>query len=249
MTDADLAQRLFELELHGFTLLEGVLSAAETAALRAAGERLLASHGEDMAFHGLAGHIANLPVLDPVYFPVIDHPRVLPLLEAAIGPDLVLASLNSRVVRPGEGAQAFHADVPLQLRKHGAPVMMNTIWMLDDFTLDNGATRIVPGSHRSALPAPPEGLEIPLVHQAVAPAGSVLAFNGQCWHAGGANRARRPRHALFGHYRVAPWMRFQCDPHRGFDPAWWPLLSARQKRLLRMHKGLDHPYSCDWDEV
>jgi len=44
-------------------------------------------------------------------------------------------------------------------------------------------------------------------------------------------------------------MRFQCDPHRGFRPAWWGRLSERQKRLMRMHKGLGHPHSSDWDEV
>ncbi|MFP6744657.1 MAG: phytanoyl-CoA dioxygenase family protein [Alphaproteobacteria bacterium] len=37
-------------------------------------------------------------------------------------------------------------------------------------------------------------------------AGSVLVFNGQCWHAGGANHSDTPRPALFGHYRVRPWM-------------------------------------------
>ena len=246
---SDLEQQLFDIEIFGFTLVRDVLSAAEVAAIRAVNERLLNSDGEDLVFHGRAGHITNLPTLDPVYFPCIDHPKVLPLLEAVMGHELILASLNSRVVRPGEDRQSLHADVPEQFHRHGAPVMMNTAWMLDDFTEENGATYIVPGSHHSARRQPPEGLAVEFVHRAVAPAGSVLAFNGQCWHAGGENRTTHSRHALFGHYRVAPWIRFQCDPHRGFPPEWFAQLTDRQKELMRMHKGLGHEHSSDYDEV
>lgn len=249
MATSAVEQHLFEVELYGFTVIEGVLDPDAVARLRATNERLLESAGSDLDFHGRAGHVANLPALDAVYHPCIDHPRVLPVLEAAMGRDLILASLNSRVVRPGESEQGLHSDVPGQLRRPGAPIMMNTIWMLDDFTLENGATRLVPGSHRNDSDGPPPGRSVDLVHRAVAAAGSVLAFYGQCWHGGGANLSGRPRHALFGHYRVASWMRFQCDPHRGFDPAWLSRLSERQKRLMRMHKGLGHPHSCDWDEV
>lgn len=244
-----LDQHLFELETYGFTLVPEVLSGAQVAALRAVNERLLAARGEDLVFHGRAGHLTNLPALDPIYFPCIDHPRVLPLLEAAMGRALILASLNSRVVRPGEGAQGFHSDVPEQLRRPGAPIMMNAVWLLDEFTEANGATRLVPGSHRSERSEPPAGAEVTLVHRALGPAGSVFVFDGRCWHAGGANRTNRARHALFGHYRVAPWMRFQCDPHRGFPPDWVGRLSERQTELLRLHKGLGHPTSCDYDEV
>ncbi len=245
----DLRQALFEIDVHGFTVLDGVLDRAEVAAIRAVNERLLESHGEDLVFHGRAGHITNLPTLDPIYFPLIDHPRVLPLLEAVMGPELILGSLNSRIVRPGDEAQEWHGDVPDQLQRHGAPVMMNTLWMLDDVSEANGATRIVPGSHRALRRHPPEGIEVKFAHQLSAPAGSVLAFNGQCWHAGGANRTDRNRHVLFGHYRVATRMRFQADPHRNFPPAWFDLLNERQKRLMRMHKGLGHPTSSEYDEV
>src|SRR5262245_9032731 len=144
-----LVQQLLEIETYGFTLLADVLSDAEVGALRAVNERLLASHGEDLLFYGRAGHVINLPTRDPLYFQCIDHPRVLPLLEAAMGRDLILASLNSRVVRPDDPAQGFHSDVPPQLRRPGPPIMMNTVWMLDEFTEANGATAIVIGSHQS----------------------------------------------------------------------------------------------------
>jgi ectoine hydroxylase-related dioxygenase (phytanoyl-CoA dioxygenase family) len=242
------AQHCFELETYGFTLLTGVLSEAEAGALRAVNERLLASHGEDLVFHGRAGHITNLPTRDPAYFPIIDHPRVLPLLEAMMGRELILASLNSRVVRPGEAPQGFHSDLPPQLRRPGPPIMMNTVWMLDEFTAENGATAIVVGSHLSARVEPPAAAELRFVHRAVGALGSVLVFDGRCWHAGGANRTGQARHGLFAHYRVAPWIRFQCDPHRGFPAEWFDRLTPRQRELLRMRKGVGHPTSSDYDE-
>lgn len=245
----DLRQALFEVELYGFTLIENVLSPDEVSALRAVNERLLEREGDDLEFMGRAGHIANLPTLDPIYFPLIDHPRVLPLLEAVMGEDLILASLNSRVVRPGEGRQSLHADVPERLHRSGAPVMMNSAWMLDDFTEDNGATVIVPGSHHMGRRTPPDDLVVTRTVRAIAPAGSVLLFNGQCWHAGRENLTDRPRHCLFGHYRIADWTRFQLDPHRAFPAAWFDRLTERQKRLMRMQKGLGHPHSSDYDEV
>lgn len=243
-----LERQVLEVELHGFTVVRDVLAPGEIAAIRAVNERLLAERDEDMDFNGRAGHVSNLPPLDPVYLPLIDHPRILPLLEAVMGRDLILGSLNTRVVRPGDGEQKLHADIPDRLRRPGAPVMMNTVWMLDDFTEETGATRIVPGSHRMATRHPPEGFEPPIVFRAIAPAGSVLVFNGQCWHAGGANRTNRNRHGLFGHYRISDWMRFQVDPHRGFPPEQFERLNQRQKELMRMTLGLGHPHAVDYDD-
>ena len=123
--------------------------------------------------------------------------------------------------------------------------MVNTVWLLDDFTEANGGTRIVPGSHRSGLAGPPEGIEVKHLHQLVAPAGSVLVFNGQCWHGGGANRTGEKRHALFGHYRKDALM-FQVDPHDGFSADWLEQLSPRQRQLLRMEEGASaHPHASD----
>ena len=126
--------------------------------------------------------------------------------------------------------------------------MMNTVWMLDEFTPEIGATRIVPGSHKSGYAQTPEGMKIKNVQTATAPIGSVLIFNGQCWHGGGANTSDRDRHALFGHYRNGSWMRFQCDPHHRFKPEWLNLLTERQKKLLRMENGLESKIAADFYE-
>ena len=122
--------------------------------------------------------------------------------------------------------------------------MMNTVWLLDDFSAANGGTRVVPGSHKSGLHTPPEGFTVPHVVQPEAPAGSVLVFNGQTWHGGGANTSDGNRHALFGHYSKHMLL-FQYDPHDAMPQEWYEQLTPRQTELLRMKNGLGADHAAD----
>jgi hypothetical protein len=263
--DAPMQQALFALDMHGFTVIPDVLDAAEIQDLRRINERVHPQHGDDSRHYGAAGHITNLPRRDPGYWKVLDHPAILPLLECVLGPDLIIASLNSRIIRPGDGPQRFHSDVPPALRRPGPPLMLNAIWMLDDFTIANGATLIVPGSHmhagnpdpgpkyardddhdqelrRAMFPAPE------VVRNVEGAAGSVIMFDGRCWHAGGHNSTDRNRHGLFANYRQGTWMRFGADPHEGFAADWHGQLNDRQKRLMRMDRGVGYPTGSDYRE-
>jgi ectoine hydroxylase-related dioxygenase (phytanoyl-CoA dioxygenase family) len=243
-------QKVLELQIYGFTIVEDVLSRAEVAELRDVVIREEGRIGVESSHRGSARHLANLIGLSPKFFSIIDHPAVLPLVEAIMGRDLILGSLNARVVRPGDGKQILHSDVPLPLHRYGTepPVMMNTIWPLHDYTRENGATCVVPGSHQSHLQEPPEGFETRHEVQAEVPAGSVIIINGQTWHGGGENRSSEKRAAMFGHYRYGQWMRFQCDPHDQFPEAWLSELSERQKALLRMTDGPTGRHGADFYE-
>ncbi len=242
MTEFDNA--IYELDVYGFTVVEGVLSNDQVASMRKVLMRLNDEKGEERSGEGSCRHVSNLPTLDPIFFPIIDHPRILPILEHHLEPSLILGSLNSRIVRPGDGDQGFHSDIPAEMLNMSSPVMMNTVWLLDDFSPENGGTRVVPGTHRSGLGHPPPGVDVKHYAQPAAPAGSVLVFNGQCWHAGGANHSTSNRHALFAHYRKRMLM-FQYDPHDGFPAEWHGLLTERQKEIMRMKHGVDTPRAAD----
>ncbi len=241
---SSIQQALYEVDIYGFTLVEDVLNAEEVAALRETLIRCEGEVGDEQKFLGKASHVANLPTLDPIFFPLVDHPKILPILEAVLGETIILGSLNARIVRPDDPQQGLHSDIRQDLLNMASPVMMNTVWLLDDFTSENGATRIVPGSHKSGMARPPEDMEIKHVAEAIAPAGSVLIFNGQCWHGGGLNRSGKNRHALFGHYRKNALV-FQVDPHDEFPVEWYDNLSDRQKELMRMGNGLGAPHAAD----
>lgn len=242
MTEAEKA--IQEIEVYGFTILERVLTKEQAVEMREALIRCEQKVGTDHKHRGAARHVSNLPTLDPIFFKAIDHPRVLPLLEHHLGESMIMGSLNSRIVRPGDGYQDLHSDIPVEMLNMDSPVMMNTVWMLDAFTSEVGATRCVPGTHKSGLGGPPEGLDLKHVAEAIAPIGSVLVFNGQTWHGGGKNTGDRNRHALFGHYRKRMLV-FQVDPHDDFPEEWFDQLTGRQKQLMRMSKGLGARHAAD----
>ena len=108
----ELEQAIQEIELYGFTLLESVLDSDTAAAMRQALIRCEQEHGTEHTHRGSARHVANLPVMDRIFHQCIDHPRVLPILEHFLEPSLILGSLNSRIVRPGDGFQDLHSDIP-----------------------------------------------------------------------------------------------------------------------------------------
>ena len=240
----DLQQAFLEMDVYGFTLLEDVLGPEEVGSLRDRLSYWESKVGGEQRFLGRAGEVTNLPTLEPIFHPLIDHARTMPVIEHVLGKAIILGSLNARIVRPGDPVQNLHGDIRADLLNASSPVMVNTVWLLDDFTAENGGTRVVPGSHKSGLASPPEGMVVKHMHQLIAPAGSVLVFNGQCWHGGGANQTDRKRHALFGHYRINALM-FQVDPHDGFSESWLDQLTPRQQELLRMNNGLGEPHASD----
>ena len=131
------------------------------------------------------------------------HPRVLAAAAHVLGNDLKLSSVNSRAALPGHGLQGLHADWHEAVQP-GHYQVCNSAWLLDDFTNENGATRLVPGSHRSgkrpedvmADPAAPHPDEMLLN----APAGTVVVFNAHMWHGGTLNRTGKPRRAVYSYW-------------------------------------------------
>jgi hypothetical protein len=127
-----------------------------------------------------------------------------PILEAShrvIGRPFKLSSLLARTLRPHSPAQPLHVD--FKSDADGWP-MVGFILMVDDFRADNGATRFVPGTHRS--PAIPSDLmKDPTANHegqvlACGLAGSVLLYNGSVWHGHTANSSDKPRRSIQGAY-------------------------------------------------
>ena len=133
------------------------------------------------------------------------HPLVLDVLDKYIGPCQLSAPVGI-AIGPGEKAQVLHCDDGIYpLPRPHKDVIINTMWALDPFTEENGATRVVPGSHRWVDERPDENT--PTVG-AVMPPGSVMFWGGSVYHGGGANNTDRPRLGVILEY-VAGWLRPQ----------------------------------------
>ena len=226
------------LDQNGYLPLANMLSPEQIARMRSRLDELIAAEGEDAGkeVHQEAGTIrlSDLVNKDPIFEVCFTHPRVLAGIAHVLNYDLKLSSLNSRAALPGEGLQALHADWSSPVAP-GAYQVCNSIWLLDDFIEQNGATRVVPGTHRSsslprdAMPDPKAAH--PHEQKILAPAGTVVIFNSHVWHGGTLNSTDRPRRALHSYFcrRNQPQ---QLDQRAYIRPATYQRLSEAERYIL-----------------
>ena len=191
------------LDEDGYLILSNMLSDAQIRALADCLDELLEEEGDEAGIevHQEEGtaRLANLVNKDPMFEICFRHPRLLAAIVHVLGPELKLNSLNSRAALPNAGLQGLHSDWSSPVAP-GDYYICNSGWLLDDFTAENGATRIVPGSHRSEK-RPQDELADPVSTQpdeiqVLAPAGSVLVFNSHLWHGGALNKTTAPRRVI-----------------------------------------------------
>lgn len=201
------SQEIRLLDKNGFVILPEVLTRSQVKSFADRLAELAQMEGEDAGkeVHQEVGtlRLANLINKDPRFDICYTHPSVLAAVKHILGINFKANSLNTRSALPGQGHQAFHMDWGPSKPEDWEPVLAglyqncNTIWMLDDFTAENGATRVVPGSHRFGR-TPSDGMPDPRAPHPdeillIAPAGTVVVFNAHLWHSGTQNKSARPR--------------------------------------------------------
>ncbi|HVU13183.1 MAG TPA: phytanoyl-CoA dioxygenase family protein, partial [Phototrophicaceae bacterium] len=153
VTDQTLTQaEKDQLDRDGFLPLANIMSADVIARINQRVTELIAAEGEEAGkeVHQEAGttRLSDLVNKDPIFEICFTNPRVLAGIAHVLKDNLKLSSLNFRAALPGFGLQGLHADWGGAVAPDDYFVC-NSIWLLDDFTASNGATRIVPGSQRS----------------------------------------------------------------------------------------------------
>lgn len=202
-TNTKFEQHLENIEKQGFTLIENAIEPELVEALNAALLRLEQQEQVQPGHNLFEGdhtiRIYNLLAKDPIFQHIPVHPQVLPIVEGVLNAGCLVSSLSSISIDPGESAQPIHADDTLiGLPRPHPPLVCNSMWALTDFTVANGATRIVPGSHR--FHDKPEYGSHPQSIPAEMPKGSVLVWNGSLWHGGGANNSDKRRVGIAMNY-------------------------------------------------
>jgi len=226
-------QQLDEL---GYLVLPGFVPPALLAVLRDRVEALWTEEGDDAGseFRPEAGarRLANLVDKGTLFADIVTLPKILACMEHVIGPGCKLSSLNARSTNPHNGdAQPWHADAGAIADDRGYWVC-NSVWMLDDFTEENGATRLIPRSHAwRRLPEPGNTGALPDEQLVTGQAGTVVIMNAHMWHGGTANRTDRCRRALHAFYtrEDKPQQQYQKALLR---PATVAALTPLQRRVL-----------------
>lgn len=228
-----------QLEEDGYYVLPGFLSPEEVARFNDRVEELFAAEadhaGAEFKNEPGARRLANMVNKGEMFEQAIQMPEVLECVEAVLGPDFKLSSLNIRSANPHNGcAQPLHVDSGALPDELGNSVC-NSVWMLDDFTETNGALRIVPGSHRwFRMPEPgarPEGEML-----VTGKAGTVVVMNAHMWHGGTENFTDRQRRAMHIYFTRGD------KPQQQYQKKWVrEEVQARLSPLGRKLLALDDP--------
>jgi ectoine hydroxylase-related dioxygenase (phytanoyl-CoA dioxygenase family) len=236
--------RMRQLDEEGYVVLESRMSEGLLHRLRTRILELFDEEGEN-AGHEFrteehAHRLANLVDKGEVFREAIALPDVVALVKHVLGGDCKLSSVNARSADPHtDVGQPLHVDMGAIPDAKGYWVC-NTVWLLDDFTSDNGPTRMIPGSHRWGT-RPQDVLDDPLAPHPqdvflIAPAGSIVVMNAHMWHGGTANRSASPRLAMHAFYcrRDKPQQQYQKRLLR-------PEVQAALTPELRYLLALDDP--------
>jgi len=209
-----------QFDEQGYVIVENVLSRQDCEAMRNEFERIHAAEsekgGHEVHVEPGARRISNIFNKTAAFDKCLWVPEVLAVAAHALG-EIKVHGANIRDPQAGHGNQDLHADVPKKFADDWWVV--NAMLMFDDMTLDNGPTRIVPGSHRWApINVPyvnigdwepgaltpeekarvPKDLSAPYPGEVLveAPAGAAIICNSSMWHAGTMKKTDKPRRML-----------------------------------------------------
>lgn len=235
-----------KLDRDGYVNLGRLLDEETLARMRVRYDDAIAGEGESAGhevsqMHGIgrmSGTVVKATNHDGLLDVLFSHPRLLAVVRHVLGSQFRLSSTNYHCPLPGYGQQALHADWGWGVE--GLPQVVNAIWMLDDFTLENGPTRVIPGSHRSGKH--PHGspfndgerdpfLPVPEEVYITGKAGSLMVYNAHLWHSGTQNTSsslRRAQHVFFTR-ATSPT---QQDMFAALDPDVHRRLSAERRAIL-----------------
>jgi ectoine hydroxylase-related dioxygenase (phytanoyl-CoA dioxygenase family) len=233
MDDATRNAHVERVQRDGFTIVEKAIEPALIDALNAALDRLERELDAKPAMNGFEGHktvrIYNLLKHGAPFESVPVHQNVLPVVEGVLDSGCLISSMSSIAIDPGETAQPVHADdMVIPLAKPHRAIVCNSMWALTDFTDENGATRLVPGSHLK--PNPEYGGRYETI-PATMKKGSVLIWEGALWHGGGANRTQKRRTGIAMNY-CAGFIRQQENQQLGLPPELVRTFSPRLQELI-----------------
>jgi ectoine hydroxylase-related dioxygenase (phytanoyl-CoA dioxygenase family) len=213
----------------GYVIIKGVLTPSECNDIKSACLPLMAHKGRN-EFEGVkTQRLYNVLAKTRCVDNLAAHPRILGLMDLMFRPNFLLSQSQVINILPGEKQQAYHYDDSFyHIPRPRPPLGAASIWAIDDFTEENGATVVVPTSHQwdgKQRPTPDKLI------QAIMPAGSVIFFLGTTWHGGGANRTKSPRLAVTHQYCEA-FMRQQENYLLELDKETVKVLSPELRALI-----------------
>lgn len=234
-----------DLDAYGVTRIAGAALDSDIAAARdrlieqAAGEAEAGIAHTDSGYTAAAtGQSANQRVWNllnkgDIFAKFALNETARALARHMLGTELLLFSNTANIARRGGLAQRLHGDQVFAPANTPYPLIANTMWMLDDFTEDNGATRVVPATHElGRWPSEEEPVD---TVASTGPRGTLMVWDGRLWHGTGTNITDTPRHGMIIAYCV-PFLRPQENHTASLRPE---VIAGSSLELLEL-AGFQH---------
>ena len=231
----DIDRIVAEVETNGVTVVPNFIPADLLRSIQSEVDRLNELERQrKVAFlesEGANQRVFNLVNKGAVFEEIVQHPDVMAVMKKLLGGDFILSGFSSNTTGPGGEEMMLHSDSGYVPAPHPEYLLSaNAVWMIDDFTEENGGTRYVPGSHKLRTnPDPRQNYEtVPIIGNA----GSVAFLHGYTWHNTGNNVSRESRRrALFAYY-VRPFLRVQENHIVSVREEVWHRASPTLRHLL-----------------
>ena len=204
------------------------------------------SKKDGLAVLSATNHVWNLIDKDEICRKLVQHELIIKVFSIILGDELKLGSFAARIQQPGDKKQKPHLDYPYwdMYNLKSFPNNINSSFamncqatiMIDDFTLENGATMVGPGTQLRGY-FPKEEEFWPIMKQATGKAGSVILTTGLLWHGAGANYSKKPRIGILGQY-LPKFVKPMEDQLASVDMKVINKCSKKLKNLL----GVNYPY-------
>ena len=225
---------LARMNAAGWVLFPRVLSVEQTKHLSCALDRAYFVNRKIQLENGVGdevdGSVAHLPLIDDIFVDFLEGLYFDELLKGFFGGAYILNTFGGITNLPHKLSYVGSIHRDQRTYSGDFPLMAQLIIMLDDFTLENGATYLLDGSHRQP-DKPDHDFFYANATRMVAPSGSVVLFNSNLWHAAGVNRSSKPRRCLTLAFSK-PFMKQQLDYPRALGYERAPRISETLRQIL-----------------
>ena len=213
----ELDTRAEECRIAGHTVIDSGLDCGQVEAIGLAIDRVIAQQeaefgGADAMWRiGESGTACALLAYDELFLELLANRNLLELVGRLLGDYFILGQQNSIVLQSyqAHNQAQYHRGLPYQHFVSSRPIAINALFCVDPFTEENGATRVIPGSHKHE-PFPADRVVRRLEQVVTAPAGAFIVLDAMLFHSSGENRTDKPRRAV-NHVFVLPFLRQQID--------------------------------------
>lgn len=200
--ESDISQHVERIKRNGWTVVEDAIGNDFLEKIRLTSEstyKNYISHFGREALEKIDEHNGiRMPFsFNKIFLDIAKNKKVLTIVNALMGDNFVLNQQNyiNNPSKENYNQDKWHRDLPYAHYTSSKPLMLNALFAIDDFTLQNGATKVLPGSHLfEKFPSPRFLSENQVVLEAKA--GSYVVIDSMLYHAGGYNGTNSPRRAI-----------------------------------------------------